>query len=323
MVLPLGLVALYWIRMFKPLVARRLPQLPGGSMGFVKEAFHRLAAVAPFDLRPGATFHDETAAALRRALADAARVIAEMPARHLTFADDRPVFLTEYGRIPRGNGPIALDLDTLWEYGTTRVPLAVWQALRRMSAWIEPMLLAEWVRLTQSYAARESRAISTDEVLAALRWIEPERDTAFARNLARARLSHGEAITCVWSGRKLREGALDIDHCLPWSAWPCGDLWNLLPSSPAVNQHAKRERIVTAGALAEARPRIIAWWQDTYVAAAPPVQRRFAEEARTTLPLPLDRHADLEDLFSALDFRRLRLLQETQLPQWPGAAASA
>jgi tripartite-type tricarboxylate transporter receptor subunit TctC len=34
---------------------------------------------------------------------------------------------------------------------------------------------------------------------------------------------------------------LDIDHCLPWSAWPCGDLWNLLPASPRVNQHLKRD----------------------------------------------------------------------------------
>lgn len=318
--LPLGLVALYWIRMFKPLVARGLPQLPGGNMGFVKDAFRALGGVAPFDLRPGQSFANETAVALRRALGDAARTIADMPATHLTFADDRPVFPTSYGRTPRGDGPLELSLDILWEYGTTHVPLAVWQALRRMSAWIEPMLLAEWVRLTQSYAARASRIVSTDEVLAALRWIEPERDTEFVRGLTRARLDRGDDIACVWSRRALRAGGIDIDHCLPWSAWPCGDLWNLLPAAPSINQHAKRERIVSAAALAEARPRIIAWWQDTYLDAPPPVRRRFAEEARTTLPLPLDRAADLDELFAALDFRRLRLLQETQLPQWSGAA---
>lgn len=318
--LPLGLVALYWIRMFKPLVARGLPQLPGNRMGFVKDAFRALDGVAPFDLRPGRAFAGATGRALRQALAHAARTIADMPARHLTFADDRPVFPTEYGRPGRGGDAIGLDLDTLWTYGTTRVPLPVWQALRRMSAWVEPMLLAEWVRLTRAYAAREGRLVATDDVLDALRWIEPERDTAFVRDLAVAHLARGQELACIWSGRRLQPAGIDIDHCLPWSVWPCGDLWNLLPTDRAINQNAKRERIVSATALAAAKPRIIAWWQDAYLDAPAPVRRRFAEEARTTLPLPLDRTPDLDEMFAALDFRRLRLLQETQLPQWPGVA---
>ena len=49
------------------------------------------------------------------------------------------------------------------------------------------------------------------------------------------------------------------------------------------------------------------------------MRARFAEEARTTLPLPQDREPALDELFAALDFRRLRLRQETQLPEWAGA----
>ncbi len=318
--LPLGLIALYWIRMFKPLIARGLPQTPDGRMGFVKDAFRALAPVAPFDLRPGASFAGPTGTALRRALADAAHVISDMPATHLTFANNQPVFPTSYGRIPRGDAAIDIGLDLLWEYGTTRVPLAVWQALRRMSAWIEPMLVAEWVRLIRGYTTRDNRIVTADEIMAALTWSEPDRDTGLVRDLVRQRLDRGDTIACVWSGRVLRQGAIDIDHCLPWSAWPCGDLWNLLPSTPTINQHEKRERIVTAGALAEARPRIIDWWQETYLSATPAIRLRFAEEARTTLPLALDRPHDVDDLFAALDFRRLRLLQDTQAPEWPGTS---
>ncbi len=319
-ILPLGLIALYWLRMFKPLLARDLPQIPGGRMGFVKEPFHALTAIAPHELRPGASFSGPIATALRAALGDAAQLIATMPATHLTFADNRPVFPTEYGRRPRGGEAFDVELDVLWEYGKTRVPLAVWQALRRMSAWIEPMLLAEWVRITRAYAERDGRVVTADEVLAALEWSEPERDTGFVRTLAQQRLVRGETILCVWSGRLLRADAMDIDHCLPWSAWPCGDLWNLLPSLRSVNQHAKRERIVSAAALAEARPRITDWWQQAYLSATPAVRRRFAEEARTTLPLPHDRTPDVDDLFAALDFRRLRLLQDTQLAEWSGVS---
>jgi hypothetical protein len=35
-------------------------------------------------------------------------------------------------------------------------------------------------------------------------------------------------------------------------------------------------------------------------------------------PLAPDRDTDLDDLFSALDFRRLRLRQDTQVAEWAG-----
>jgi hypothetical protein len=110
---------------------------------------------------------------------------------------------------------------------------------------------------------------------------------------------------------------LDIDHYLPWSAWPCGDLWNLLPAAAAINRHQKRDRLITAGVLAAARPRILARWQETYL-ANPALALRFTEEARSSLPLPHDRVPDPEDVFAALDFRRLRLRQDTQAPEWAG-----
>ncbi|MFQ3622748.1 MAG: methyltransferase domain-containing protein [Acetobacteraceae bacterium] len=319
--LPLGLVALYWLRMFKPLLERSLPQMPerpGTAPSFAREAFRALAPVAPFDLRPGAVFGAATADAARRAVADAARTIAEMPAKHLTFADDVPVFPTEYGRIPHTRTVFAVTEETLWAYGTTRVPLAVWQALRRMSAWIEPMLVAEWVRLTLGYADSAGRRVTADEVLAALRWTEPERDTRLVRELAARRLAQGGAVHCVWTGRPLDADSIDIDHCLPWSAWACNDLWNLLPASRGVNQREKRERLVSGGVLAQARHAIVGWWQDAYLAAPEPIRLRFREEVRTSLPVRKDREPDLEEAFAALEFRRLRLRQEAQVAEWDG-----
>ena len=44
--LPLGLVALFWVRSFQPLIAKNLPQHPAGNarLAFVKEGFRRLQA---------------------------------------------------------------------------------------------------------------------------------------------------------------------------------------------------------------------------------------------------------------------------------------
>lgn len=324
--LPLGLVALYWIRMFKPLLERGLPQMPerpGAAPAFAREAFRGLAAVAPSELRPGAHFVADTAAALRRALADAARTIAEMPATHLTFADNSPVFPTAYGRAPARSDGFTATEQVLWSYGTTQVPLPVWQALRRMSAWIEPMLVAEWVRLTTGYAERAGRRLAAGEVIGALRWIEPERDTRIVRQLALNRLAANEAVRCVWTGRPLAAGTIDIDHCLPWSAWPCNDLWNLLPTSRTINQRSKRERLVTGPVLASARPVIQEWWDSVYLSADTALRLRFVEEARTSLPIAKEREPDLDEMFAALEFRRLRLRQEAQVAEWAGPGRGA
>jgi hypothetical protein len=105
------------------------------------------------------------------------------------------------------------------------------------------------------------RSISPGEVEAALVWLDPTRDTQLARLAAKRLLDRGQRLICVWSGVRLDLDKLDIDHCLPWSAWPCGDLWNLLPASQRVNQHLKKDRLPSAAALARARENIIAWWE--------------------------------------------------------------
>ncbi len=53
--LPLGLVALFWVRSFQPLIAKNLPQHPAGNarLAFVKEGFRRLQARSAHSRRLG------------------------------------------------------------------------------------------------------------------------------------------------------------------------------------------------------------------------------------------------------------------------------
>jgi hypothetical protein len=129
-------------------------------------------------------------------------------------------------------------------------------------------------------------------------------------------LDQGQRLNCVWTGVPLNSGKLDIDHCLPWSAWPCGDLWNLLPASPRVNQHLMRDRLPSASALAGARESIIGWWADAWL-SDPALQTRFQRE--TAAALPVNATASTEDVFAALEWRRVRLRQDQQVQEWPGA----
>ena len=65
---------------------------------------------------------------------------------------------------------------------------------------------------------------------------DPDGDVALPRAQALSLLEEGHAVHCVWSGKRLTAERLDVDHCLSWFAWPCGDLWNLLPANWRVSQ---------------------------------------------------------------------------------------
>ena len=221
---PLGLVALYWLRMFKALIAVDIPQAPSNrglqGLGFVREAFSSIADIPAIELRPGASFEHRRGLWLTRALGDAASTIRTMPAHFLTFADGRPIFPTEYRGRPRlaPGESLAIEPELLWRFGTTRVPVHIWTALRRLSAWVEPMLLAEWSQLSIAFASAQGRHMDQGTVLRALRWIDPLRDTTKVREIAARLLDGGRPIHCVWSGTRSTDvRSIEIDHCFPYS----------------------------------------------------------------------------------------------------------
>ena len=317
--IPLGLVALFWVRMYLPLVRMGLPQAPrnrgADGLGFAKAGFLRLLAddVDPAELRVGAVFGAERADAVLAAVGEAAATIATMPANFTRFpASDRRVFEVFRKRPGRGLG-IGLDLTRLGAWGSIVVPGHLWRALSRFGAWIEPMLVAEWARLSRSCAERMGILLRLGAAEAALEWREPFRTIGIARIAAERIGRSGGDLACVWTGRQLSIARLDIDHCLPWSVWPCGDLWNLAPCDRRVNQHEKRDRLPSAAIFAESRERVVDWWQAAYLADEA-LASRFEREVSASLPVnTLD---DLDEVYSALDWRRLRLLQDQQVPQW-------
>ena len=321
--LPLGLVALTWIRMFLPLVRADLPQAPKNSgpdgLGFAKAGFRALMAdgVSPMDLRVGTAVIGERAAALSAALSEAATTITAMPANFTRFpGSDIRVFGATKSRTARARETLVLDLETLRGWGSFTVPGHVWRALTRLGSWVEPVLVAEWARLMRSYGDRMGRLIPPGQAEAALSWEEPLRDTALGRTAAARLATSGQRVACVWTGVVLGAARLDIDHCLPWSAWPCGDLWNLLPSDRRVNQHQKRDRLPSFATMADARPRILDWWQQAWLEDAA-LGPRFAREVAAALPV--DAAPGLDDVYAALEWRRLRLRQDQQVPEWTAA----
>jgi hypothetical protein len=93
-----------------------------------------------------------------------------------------------------------------------------------------------------------------------------------------------------------------------------------------VNQRLKRERLVHAAALAGARDRIVDWWAKGYrEAAARPVAKRFVREAAATLGVapPETKAQLLDDVFTGVEYQRMRLRHDQRLEEWPGPSGAA
>ena len=323
--LPLGLVGLYWLRLFRPLLDADLPQSPDNRglerLGFVGEGYLRTRHLSPLDLRVGSVFDAHTAADLHAALRDACDTITRMPVRYSTFPDGAPIFeAARPGMRRRPTGAWTLDNAALWSFGELRVPTSLWQCLSRHDVWIEPALIAEWGRLMRVYARSQGRALAEGALDCAMTWNDPDRDARRIRERALAMIDQSP-LYCVWTGRRLNPGTLDIDHCFPWAAWPCDALWNLMPAHRDVNRHHKRDRVPSDRLMLASRERINGWWRDAYHSATDPMSPpRFAEEARASLPgLPGEGQAiALDDVFGAMRLQRMRLRFNQQIAQWDG-----
>ena len=319
--IPMGLVALNWLRMYLPLVAAGFPQAPGNrgpdGLGFAGEGFRALMAlgVQPNDLRVGAAFTGERASAVIGALNEARANIIKNPLRYATLPNSKTQIFEIHGARHRVSGAFLLSPDVLSAWGQISLPGPLWRTLVRMGTWVEPVLLSEWATLTRRYADSMGLGLPMGAVEAKLVWAEPDRDTALARSVTLDRIHHGKRVHCVWSAAPVRSAAFDIDHAIPWSAWPCGDLWNLFPATRTINQREKRDRLPSVHVLGEAKPGILDWWGLSWL-SDPVLAQRFEAEAASALPLA--GHPSPEAVFQGMEWRRLRVQQDQQPPLWMG-----
>ncbi|WP_075793413.1 class I SAM-dependent methyltransferase [Massilia putida] len=319
-VVPLGLVSLFWLRMYKPLIEHLLPQMPQRTgPGFVTNNFTSLRSVTAVELRIGSMFSGQTAKHLHQSLSEISQVIRNMPANYLRWpASDNPIFEVTRRRMVPTPSPLQIDEAFLWSLGDFRIPLEIWQALTHYNVWIEPVLVSEWVRLIESYCS-DGRPDVRTLAHSLLAWVDPARDTSFARAAVDRMRAAGKPVYCVWSGARLRD-EYDVDHCFPFAAWPCGDAWNLMPASRQINIQ-KSNRLVTQVALESASDTISSWWHDAFLSQGDGLRRQFFLEASQTLPI-LVATPEPADVIDAMKVHRIRLSKDQGLRPWEPSTAT-
>lgn len=313
--IPLGLVALYWIKGFyRPILLSGLLQQPGGngSPGFVDEHFQHLQQLSPDDLRVGARFTGQTATHVIEAIRQARDTVRQMPAHYITYpGSTEPVFQTEIQTL-RGSSEVVLNQAFLRGIGTFRVPRIIWDALSRHACWIEPAAVSRWSQLMMRYSSGHGEALTRGEALKSLEWMEHDHNTSDVRQIVQEVQEQGQPIYDVWTGKRINS-QFEVDHCFPFMYWPNNDLWNLLPVRSSTNRW-KSSRLPSAEMVEQAEDRILSWWENAY--EQPPHEQRFFEEASTSLPVFHGDVNDLEDVLAGLSRQRIRLKTDQQIEEW-------
>ena len=271
-ILPVGLVALYWCHQYKDLIDKHsIFQRPGvdPNMGFMKDnGWHKLTHRAASDYRIGNLFTGEDAISLHKTISAAVSNIKTMPCRYITFpnqaANSTQTVFEVASKAVKAKDSIFLDLQTLEQWGEFSLPESTWLAFNRYACWIEPVLVSEWVKTMASYVGNSQYKAPENQhtLYQALNWEEPKRTTIEVRERfeqLKTNLPKSEQIRCVWSEKSLMQ-SYDIDHSMPFARWPNNDLWNLLPTDCQVNNQ-KSDRLPTEHKLKQAKDRIQHWWQ--------------------------------------------------------------
>jgi SAM-dependent methyltransferase len=315
-VLPFGLVALFWMKTYKPLLDKGYRQQPHGRCGFEKEAFAKISSISPYDLRVGARFTGRDAKYLAIALKDVRDTIKTMPAFYITYPNSKRQVFKCTSRKVNISHDVNLNSDFLKQYGTFAVPRELWNAFSRYACWIEPAIIKEWCDLMGAYETKLGLKKSLDDYFQALSWLNVERTTNEVRTIVEYLRANGRKFYCIWSGTRLKDNYA-IDHCLPFSFWPNNDLWNLMLTGTRVN-NAKSSHLPSAGLLEKARERIFDWWDTAYNSEF--YRERFLEEAKAALPVVQSFGCvdEFGSIFGGIQNQRLKLKVNQQIQEWDG-----
>ncbi len=310
--LPFGLVALFWLKVYKPLLLdNQLRQQPGKqSCGFAKEGFNALGEIG-HDLRFGAKLTGRRAQILIMALRDARNTIKNMPAHFLTLpGSDEQVFPCESLAMRKADS-LTIDIPFLQAFGEFQVPTHLWDTMTHYACWLEPAITSEWCQIMQGYHARQGETVPLGTIYEALSWNSDERSTNQVRGIVEAMKQNHQAPCCVWTGESLARRQYEVDHCFPYANWFNNDLWNLMPATKQANG-SKSNKLPTGELLIFAKPRIQEWWEMAY--GSKHLEFQFYMEAIASLPGINARSFDA--VFDGVVRQRLHLKYEQQMPEW-------
>jgi hypothetical protein len=209
--------------------------------------------------------------------------ITQMPMRYIGSSINKghyTIFQVDDGPMPDRSRTVDLQY-LIRTCGTFSIPAEYYEAFRLLGRFVggRDSILMKWAE----FSANASPAgLEVESVLqCVLKSPVTEREVSDSKKLYAEILATTNGIHCVWTGNSLTK--YDIDHLIPFSAWKNNDLWNLLPSSPQVN-NKKRDKIPSPELIHKRRGSILSYWE----LLNDKIPERFQKEVRLALIANVD-----------------------------------
>ncbi len=320
--IPLGLVALYWIRQYKRLIDTDAGEGVGiqqnsntnKGLGFVKaDGWGELKHLVPDDFAIGALFLGDEATALQKALKDAIKTIDDGPVT-FTYRGDKNNRLFDIQKSGRRKtaSSFVLDSEFLQSFGVFTLEESLWDCLRLYASWIEPLIVNQWIAEMKRYKHNERRNISLQTYHDCLAWIDAKHDTRDVRKRIDSLRADKHKLVSVWSNKPLQD-SYQVDHCLPFAYWPNNDRWNLFPASFQEN-NTKRDKVPSKQRLNTAKPYILDFWQLAWDSEQD--KTRFFTEASLSLPNIHTKEREFESVFEAMQLQVAGVKSRFLVGEW-------
>ncbi|MFA0086365.1 methyltransferase domain-containing protein [Vibrio sp. 10N.261.51.F12] len=319
--IPLGLVALYWVKAYKRLLDYGHLQQNTNSntgLGFVSDdGWQLIKHISADDLSVGSWFTGSEALAIQKTLQATITTMKTGPIKHI-YTGSTAKKVHEFSTLPakkrrHNSDSIYLDTDFFNSFGSFVLNESLWECFRIYNSWIEPLVVNQWVRLMQSFDLNQANNISLQTYHDCLIWLEKDHDTSQVRKRVKQLQMNGQRLTSVWSTRQL-DKTFHVDHCLPFTYWPNNDMWNLLPTTKNENLN-KSDKLPSKMRLKQSKQRIVNWWELAWGAQEHEKQRFFTEASLSLPNIPLQ-CLDFEEVFEAMGLQIRGVKSRLLINEW-------
>ncbi|MCG6150279.1 methyltransferase domain-containing protein [Leptospira levettii] len=155
-------------------------------------------------------------------------------------------------------GPIKYSSDgELFQFDPKRqlvsLPIPIWKEFVLLESWIRDAVILRW--------AEEIERISKNSVRTgqAIDYLMMGQNRERKQGQLREFFLEQSDLSCIWTGKSLHSGNLDVDHGIPYSYWKNNFLWNLFPTDAKTNR-LKSEKIPSANLLSKRELQIREHW---------------------------------------------------------------
>lgn len=287
---PMGSMVMKWIRYYYPIIARNLRQVTSRKLAFQTEFEQVINLYKEYPANANQLFYD-----LKHGISDSHRKVAVIellrklrstigsnPMHYIGSSIDMPGELYSYEKgvvIPSKISRIDLEW-IVTNLGRFSFPVDLQHQLQIVGSFLTGThsIIFKWAEFSSKLPGENQ--IDTAGMIALLKDEYNEREIQLANNYYKQILGKG-SLECIWSGKRIRNRCdMHIDHMIPFSVLNNNDLWNLMPSTSAMNSK-KKDKIPSPQLLKmkDVKERIVNGWSELHLAH----QGQFKSEIQLAL----------------------------------------